>query len=1222
MKRLLRVLLVIAVVLLVAGFAARRYLSSRQVADQVAAKLKTLYGGPVKVAAVDIGLYGSSVNGFELFEKDGAGSQAAWLTIEELDADISLFNLLRGDAVPGNLHVTGAKVLFRFDKEGKLLTALPSQALQGDAPGAGAAAGNVPEINLVHSQIIFRKEGSPDLVLDNVHGKLAKQKDQFVLTGGAENPQWGPWKLGGQFSQDSPKIRVELKSGGTVHVTQAMLDQVPFVPSGIWGEVRISEGDTPVFLNLTYDLQDKQIHYRVDLDAARTNFQVTALALSAVNAQGKLTIEDQLVQVRNVEGEAFAGRLRVDGNLDFGSDAVRLDLYRIVADGLDVSRFPPSWDFPRQITGKLKGRASLKVVITPEALVPARVAEIVGLVGVTGAAVPSRLAALALPEPATSKIHTEGAGQGEIVDAHVAGQPTAAPIGLELRAVRGGFRFGGMDQEARVPAEKDAGRARQKEGVFVRTMSNLVLPFLLGVQDKDKDAPKKDDASYLNINLKMKDVDLEKFEQDMNVKLPFLLAGKVSFEVKVAIPLNESRDLKKYKVHGSAQLSRFVLGDLKLESLEAEVNFKDGILSLPTLKGRLPPDAGESAAGTFAGTGSLQVEPVGDLKVNLKVEDLALGQIAKLGGAGDLVRGDLSGTMSAIVPGKSLTDSTTWQATAQVTSKHMSVLDWDLRDASARLRLDKGELALTDFHGNLQDAPVTASAQVRVAAPYPFSGKVSWQDADLAAVLKRLPLQGRLPVSADGKVQTAATFNGTTAPLQLQGKLDLKAPKLRVQNIPAQQIHATVGYQNGIVDYRLEGRSLGGTFELEGQIPPTDSDDKRTNKKGHLQIKNLQIHRLLEAFNVGEAAQAFRGRIDVRLDFTHRAKDAWPTGSGRLSLTNVRYQDILLADYATTDLSLSSQMLRMPDLYGDFGAGTFRAKLGVNLKHPERSWFTVDLDNVEAAHLLGPWLGETVQGSMHARIRGKFGAEWTGTADLEMAHGKVVGLDITQWHLPATYRYAPAEGTGEIHIREATSAQIGHGKLTGNLNLAWNYTMRVEGRLDMARVDLQTLLRQTVGATQVGGGLVTARFDFSGREMHSVNDLTGTISATLEQTQAMRVPVLRQISPFLGIGPNTTFQNGNLRARLERGTVQIAALALEGTNVHVFIEGNVSLQGRLDLDATGGVSILGVGPSRLVHLHAGGTMHSPSIRILPLATATQAARLFLLRGLVPKSVRP
>lgn len=54
--------------------------------------------------------------------------------------------------------------------------------------------------------------------------------------------------------------------------------------------------------------------------------------------------------------------------------------------------------------------------------------------------------------------------------------------------------------------------------------------------------------------------------------------------------------------------------------------------------------------------------------------------------------------------------------------------------------------------------------------------------------------------------------------------------------------------------------------------------------------------------------------------------------------------------------------------------------------------------------------------------------------------------------------------------------------------------MRVGGRLSMAGVDLQTLLRQAVGATNLGGGLVSGRFDFSGREMHSLNDLTGTIS--------------------------------------------------------------------------------------------------------------------------------
>ena len=262
-----------------------------------------------------------------------------------------------------------------------------------------------------------------------------------------------------------------------------------------------------------------------------------------------------------------------------------------------------------------------------------------------------------------------------------------------------------------------------------------------------------------------------------------------------------------------------------------------------------------------------------------------------------------------------------------------------------------------------------------------------------------------------------------------------------------------------------------------------------------------------------------------------------------------------------------------------------------------------------------------------------------------------MGLVLTQWHLPLTFRIAPSEGRGEIHIHE-TSALAGHGRLTGKMHLNWGYTAFVEGRLDLARVDLQTFLRQTVNSAQLGGGLMTARFDFVGRDMRSLDDLTGRLEASFEQAQAFAVPVLKEMSPLLGVAPNTTFQKGTLRARLERSTLHIQGLALEAVYYQVFIEGSVSLHGRLDVEITAGTGNFGIGTprlrllglripivgpvplvvaqeaaallgNRLIHVHVGGTLRNPSYRVFPLAAFTQeAVRFFITKGVNPLAAGP
>src|SRR3954452_10041982 len=89
MKRVLLILLVVAVVLAGVGyFVARHYLHSERVTEQVTARLEQIYGGPVEVAQVDVGVLGNStLNGFKLFEP-GESKDGPWLHVESLTTDV------------------------------------------------------------------------------------------------------------------------------------------------------------------------------------------------------------------------------------------------------------------------------------------------------------------------------------------------------------------------------------------------------------------------------------------------------------------------------------------------------------------------------------------------------------------------------------------------------------------------------------------------------------------------------------------------------------------------------------------------------------------------------------------------------------------------------------------------------------------------------------------------------------------------------------------------------------------------------------------------------------------------------------------------------------------------------------------------------------------------------------------------------------------------------
>src|SRR5205823_6551113 len=89
--------------------------------------------------------------------------------------------------------------------------------------------------------------------------------------------------------------------------------------------------------------------------------------------------------------------------------------------------------------------------------------------------------------------------------------------------------------------------------------------------------------------------------------------------------------------------------------------------------------------------------------------------------------------------------------------------------------------------------------------------------SDLVRDLPGFPVRitGEMSGTLDGKLSEAKP-NGER---EFSSRLNLDAPKLKVQNVPVERLKARVGYRRGVVRYRLEGDALGGRFDIDGRWP-------------------------------------------------------------------------------------------------------------------------------------------------------------------------------------------------------------------------------------------------------------------------------------------------------------------------------------------------------------------------------------------------------------------
>lgn len=1373
MKRALVVLTVLALFLAAAGYGVYRYLHSSQVAEQVTSRIEQMYGGSVRVGQVNVGLSESSLDDFTLYEKDGENS-TPWLTVRSIRTDVSLWDLVRGSALPGHVTLEAPVIVLRFNRAGELLTRFPASRSAVSAELSETA--KLPEAEVENGTVVFRKEGQPDLVAKDVQARLRHEDGKLVLRGTAHSAALGKLILAGRYDPDAHTAEATLSTENAVSVDQSLLARLPFIPASVWDVIAIQRGVTSAELNARFDLHTRALHYRLDLAPRATDLRIVALDLSVHDASGSLVVEDGVIHLRDARGKAFGGTLRTDANLDFRGAVARLHFPTIAVANVDVSKLPASWHFPPQVRGRLAGTAHLNVDLIPGHVTPLATARLVGHFAdsATGTFW-SPLLALAA-QPTETQVRVRGEGDGIITGARV-GDFSAEPIKLHWNGSRG-FQLDEVRKSAAATQVAPLGLALVVGATQPATEANepTVLRYPLwaidrlvgGVRDlsegiadtlgtiaqmipkrfESADAKPSAPPSYLTITLKLNDVDVGELVKKAGVKLPVAVAGKVSFQVKASLPINRPGDLRAYKAHGTAQAKPLAIDTLRFERVTAAIDLADGVLALTSLQGQFASTPEGASQGTLTGDARVLIAPqLGTLYANLTLDRIPLAQV--VGVTGVPVTGTFSGKVAARVPADKAKSPTAWLAGGTLTSAHVSAYGLALQDTTTNLFLKDGVLLLTKFQGRVAGAPISGNAKLTMSGAFPYTAELTLRDGNVASLMRLSP-QVRPPRPVAGSLSTTANLKGTLAPFTLgaagdalaaslaldtfrvesakfhwdydgerltldhfatrlyggaaAGKavlpltpksaghvelhlshidarqlakdlpipfkldghfdgavkgtlppaagpkgrtatldVDLKAPKLRVQNIPTEKLHARIEYLKGTLDYKLEGHTLGGTFELEGQVPSaSEPAPKPAPKEGKLTVRSVSLARLAAALNV---KAPLGGRATLEMTFTHLAEGPLE-GKGRLRVIDLSWQDRTLIPNLLADLTIVKGVVRLRELTGSLASGTFRAQLVYNLHNPERSWFNLTLDNVESSVLLAPWLGDSIKGPVQARVRGSLGSEWRGSADIELLRGRVFGLDVSRWRLPLSWAYAPAQARGRIEVYE-TGAQVSRGRITGRLTLAWDYTARVEGHIRFYRVDVQDLLREMAGAAQLGGGPMSGRFDFSGGEVRSLDDLRGTFEASFAQSQPLPVPVFRQLTPYLGVGSTTTFQRGELRANLDRGVWRIRRLSLEGGALSLFIDGTMTLAGRLNLAAvaqTGNVGLptqrlrlLGLripiaGPlpltvvmeasnllsNRVIYFTIGGTIRHPSVRVRPLPILTQeAVRYFLYRAVLP-----
>jgi hypothetical protein len=339
-----------ALVVVLAGVG-KLSLASDYAAREAVARIQAAVGAPVRCAGVDLGYSCSALRGVEVLENATTSAPPAWTSARAIEADLSLWQLLRGALAGGTVTVHDAAVTLRFDRNNHLLTRLPTPP--------PTAPVELPLVRLEGGTFTLQREGVPDEVFHNIHLELRGDGDRLSFAGTIDDPDWGPWTVTGGRDSASEPFTLILRTAKEVHATPELLRRAPFVPPVTWRQVEL-EGDTTCELTLRFE-PGGHVRYRAVLDPHDTKVHVTSIDLRAEKAQGRVVVEDGVVTLENVRGRAAGGAVTVGSTMDFrgGQSVLR---YAVEVSEVIPRLLPKRWPVP-PLGGQVNGRADLVVTV-------------------------------------------------------------------------------------------------------------------------------------------------------------------------------------------------------------------------------------------------------------------------------------------------------------------------------------------------------------------------------------------------------------------------------------------------------------------------------------------------------------------------------------------------------------------------------------------------------------------------------------------------------------------------------------------------------------------------------------------------------------------------------------------------------------------------------------------------------------------------------------------
>lgn len=1144
----------IFVVILVARWQGLAY-ARRQLESQ----LGELSGGRARVGSVEVGWRQVTAHDIRLL--DGTSGEP-WLRIEQLVLDVTLGELISGDTVPRQVVIQRGNLTLRFDRQGKLLTQLP--------PFHSAEPLPCELIVLRDASITLEQPDVAPLQAIRIDGRIQAAGASIEAAATIGDMLGSAWQVAAS-SGDGQHLKL---STAALRLTGQDLARLPGIPPAI---AKIEQVSAAVTIGLelaqTGDgIQDP----RVEVTLASLHADAPAAGVRVDNGSARFVFENQALHLNRLEFDYAGGSVSLAGVMSLTTKVGKLngDVERIM-----LGELPAAWNVPPRLAGEMMGEAALQFELSDGDVMLAGTA--------SGTISSAEVAGLAL-EPIEFDVKLDrrplgvmpsgivnvgvGVTRADVRDLLTTFDPTASQFAettrgevtgtlrltVPLQALQDPSKYHGTGRlsSAQISAGELTLRDAETEVLIDQgTLSlNQVKCQVAGGSVRGQMTAQLDTGA-LHANLKLDALSIGEFA-GLTTAPVGETKGNVSGEIVLGGSWRKLTSLEVWTATGQLASSQITFQDDAVGDTMAVFQLERGVLQFQNLRAVW-------MDSEVAGTALVDLRLPHAFTTHLSVTELALGKVAQrfpeaselqevLGTAG--ITAKLSGTLRPLE----------WQAEGGATLGALALEPWKIDRGDLRWRADEEHLQVTQFDVEAYGGTVKGTARIPFAAD-------SLEAAGVFADIRcdSLPTLPDPNFKVSGLARGNFSVTGSKTSKLVAAQVELSGPTLSAHAVSVTELAGTASYKGGGLKLQLKGIALEGVVSVEGsgQIA-ADRADQRW--EGQLRAEGIALSALAPLAG-NRSWRQLQGEARADIAFTIAGPALKPEGHGTLSVERLRWKGTDVASSAAGTITLSGDAVAVQNISARLSRGTARGEMMIPLTGARSGSFRMYLARVSSRQLLAFWpaLKEAADVELDLQVDGRLDQHWHGSSQLRMSRGEVAGISFQRLQVPIRWIFAPGSNRLQVEANDAV-LHVGGGRIATDLKVTLGRGLDIKCAGKLQSVDLRTLLQNVPGASRGIDGALTADFSFEGRNVRSMNDLTGIYDAKLVQSRAMLLPVLQDLATAIGVGSLTRrFDASEARGRLAKGgLIRVEEMHLANSDVQMQIDGRAWLNGRIDLGVT------------------------------------------------------